>query len=158
MPRLTNDQCYQVVKPIDLEPIQGGQDRLQFVFVNNGGGNTGTCHVVLADKFSPALKEFVANLGLGGTMARAVLRRLDAGQGIAPHVDQWMPAEADWRRFQIPLVSHPNIKMRWPNDNIEAHLAPGYVYEVRFDRTHEVVNPTDTQRIHLQIDQIDATI
>ena len=158
MPRLADDQCYRVVKPIDVQPILSVLDRLQFVHVNNGGGNTGTCDVVLADKFPPPLKDFVAGLGLGGTTARAVLRRLDARQGIAPHTDTWMPAEMDWRRFQIPLVSHPDIVMRWPNDGVEVHLEPGWLYEVRFDRTHEVVHNADCARIHLQIDQVDATV
>mgnify|MGYP001577012541 FL=1 len=55
-------------------------------------------------------------------------------------------------------MSHPDIVMRWPDDEVEVHLAPGYLYEVRYDRLHEVVNTTASARIHLQIDQIGATI
>ncbi len=157
MAKLAANQCFQVIKTVDLTPVLAVFDQLTFVHVNNGG-NQGTCHVVLDSKFPPALKEFVANLGLGGTCARAMLRRLEPRQGIAPHTDTWMPAEADWRRFQVPIISHPDILMRWPDDSQETHLAPGFIYEVRFDRTHEVVNPTDIQRTHLQIDQIDAEV
>jgi hypothetical protein len=70
-----------------------------------------------------------------------------------------MPAELDWRRFQLPIVTHPDILMRWPDDDVEAHLAPGILYEVNYSRTHEVINnQNEVDRIHLQIDQIDSTI
>jgi hypothetical protein len=82
-----------------------------------------------------------------------MVRKLGPHQGMAPHVDQWMPKEADWHRYQVPLVTHPDIVMRWPDDGIEVHLMPGRLYEIRFDRLHEVVNPTPYERIHLQIDQ-----
>ncbi len=100
----------------------------------------------------------VLMLQLGGKTERYFLRKLLPRQGIAPHIDDWVPAEKDWRRFQVPLVTHPDIIMRWPEDGVEVHLEPGFLYEVRFDRMHEVVNPTDCARIHMQIDQVDATI
>jgi hypothetical protein len=86
-------------------------------------------------------------------------RKLLAHQSIPPHVDdhKWMRG-TDIRRFQLPLISHPDIKMKWPEDGVELHLAPGYLYEVRFDRTHEVINNTDCERIHVQIDQHNAKI
>ena len=152
------DEVYRVIKSVDVEPVLSVLGRLQFVHVNQGDPNKVPAHVVLQDKFPPELKAFVAGLGLGGDLARALLRKLGAHQGIPPHIDQWMPAEASWRRFQVPLVTHPEIKMRWPDDGVEVHLAPGFLYEVRFDRLHEVVNPTDTSRVHLQVDQVDATV
>jgi hypothetical protein len=100
----------------------------------------------------------VESLDLGGTLARAVLRRLSPRQSIPPHVDDWMPAEADWRRFQVPLITHPDVVMRWPDDGVSVHLEPGFLYEVRYDRAHEVVHGAECERIHLQIDQVDATI
>ncbi len=97
-------------------------------------------------------------LRLGGKTERVFFRKLPPYQGIAAHVDDWIPEEADWRRFQVPLVSDPEIKMRWPDEGVETHLQPGFLYEVRFDRKHEVVHNADCSRIHMQIDQIDATI
>lgn len=97
-------------------------------------------------------------LNLGGFTQRLLLRKLGPRQGMAPHVDTWMAAEADWRRFHVPLVSNPMIRMRWPDDGVDTWLEPGWLYEVRFDRLHEVVNPTDCERVHLQIDQQGATI
>ena len=161
MGRLRDDQCYQCLGPVELGPVLATWDRLPFVYVNQGGDPAKgkvPCHVVLRGNFTSELNALVVSLGLGGSIARAILRQLAPMQGIPPHTDAWMPGETNWRRFQVPLVSHPNIKMRWPDDDVELHLAPGQFYEVRFDRRHEVVNPTDTARTHLQIDQVDATI
>lgn len=148
---------YRAIKRVDLEPVLPTLDRLKFVRVH-GGVSKYPCDVVLASSFTKELHSFIAGLGLGGELARAVLRRLGPRQHIPPHIDDWMPKEADWRRFQIPLISHPDIKMRWPDDGVEVHLEPGYLYEVRFDRMHEVVNNADCYRIHLQLDQVNATI
>ena len=151
-------ECYRAVKPVDIGPVLSVVDRLAFVSVGGSSPDKYKCDVVLASHFPPELKALIAGLGLGGELARAVVRRLGPRQSIPPHVDKWMPAEADWRRFQLPLITHPDIVMRWPNDGIEAHLAPGFLYEVRFDRVHEVVNATDCARIHLQIDQVNASV
>lgn len=151
---------FKAIKRVALEPVLAVLDRLQFVGVNVGGTDTKRypCYVVLEDKFPPALTAFVEGLGLGGDRARAMLRKLMPRQSIPPHVDDWMPKELQWRRFQVPLVSHPDIRMRWPDDGVEIYLEPGWLYEVCFDRTHEVVNLADCERIHLQIDQVNATI
>lgn len=162
MPKLRDDQCCQVVAPVDVEPVLAVWDRLPFFSINyhldGSDPNKPACDVVLERSFPPEVKAFLAGLGLGGRTGRAILRRLPPRRGIPAHVDQWMPGEANWRRFQIPLITHPDILMRWPSDGVSVHLAPGFIYEVRFDRLHEVVNPTDVQRTHLQVDQVDASI
>lgn len=162
MPGLADQQCYQVCKAIDLAPVLSVLDRLPFVGINyhldGSDPNKPACDVVLEGKFPPELTDFIAGLGLGGRTGRAIIRRLPPQRGIPAHVDQWMPGEANWRRFQVPLVSDPAILMRWPEDGVSVHLAPGFLYEVRYDRLHDVVNPTACARVHLQIDQIDATI
>lgn len=151
-------ECYRAIKPVDLGPILPLMDRLPFVSVGGSSAEKYKCDVVLSSHFPPELRALIAGLELGGELARAVVRRLCPHQSIPPHVDQWMPAQADWRRFQVPLVSHPDIVMRWPDDDVAIHLAPGFLYEVRFDRLHEVINLTDVARTHLQIDQVNATI
>lgn len=157
---MLGEACYRVVKPVEIGPVLDVLGGLQFVHVNQGGTSPDryACDVVLQDKFPQVLKDFIGGLGLGGRTARAILRRLPARQSIPPHIDAWMPAEADWHRFQVPLVSDPSVVMRWPGDGQELYLAPGFLYEVRFDRTHEVLNGWGGERIHLQIDQIDPTI
>lgn len=154
------DECCRLIKPVDIGAVLGILDRLQFVHVNQGGTTSDRygCDVVLQDKFPTELKQFLVDLNLGGDCARAILRRLPPRQSIPPHVDKWMPAEADWRRFQVPIITHPDIIMRWPDDDVSVHLAPGFLYEVRFDRTHQVDHNADIARIHLQIDQVNATI
>lgn len=158
MPRLGPGECYRLVGPVDISAVLAAWDKLQFVAVNQTSPDKVPARVVLQDKFPSELKTLIAGLGLGGETARAVIRQLGPGQGIPPHVDEWMPSESDWRRFQLPLVTHPDILMRWPDDGVELHLQAGHLYEVRFDRLHEVVNPTSTARTHVQIDQINATI
>ncbi len=162
MPKLGDDQCYQIVATINVVPVVAILGRLQFMSINyhldGSDPNKPACDIVLENKFPAEMRAFMAGLGLGGETGRAILRRLPPKRGIPAHVDAWMPNEADWRRFQVPLLTHPDILMRWPDDGVSVHLEPGNVYEVRFDRTHEVINPTDVARVHLQIDQVNATI
>lgn len=161
MPRLADDQCYQIVRAVDVAPVISIIDRLPFMGINyhldGSDPNKPACDVVLSANFPPEVKALLASLDLGGKPGRAVIRRLNPGQNIPLHTDAWMPSEADWRRFQVPLLTSPDVLMRWPADNVSLHLEVGTVYEVRYDRPHEVVNPTST-RIHLQVDQIDATV
>ncbi len=159
---LGEEEVYRQIKPIDISPVLAIIDKLPFFLANPGGSRDDPkkmpCFVVLQRQFPKEVTELLDSLELGGELARAVIRKLAPHQGIPPHIDEWMPQEASWRRFQVPLISHPDIKMYWPDDGVEVHLEPGYLYEVRFDRLHSVVNPTDCVRTHLQIDQIDATI
>ncbi len=146
---------------VDIAPVLAVLCDLPFVPVNQGSRNPSRspCEVFPQGRALPAaISRLVSDLHLGGETQRLLLRRLGPHQGMPKHVDRWLEGERDWRRFQVPLTSHPEIKMRWPDDGEEFHLAPGSFYEVRFDRPHEVVNPTDCTRIHLQIDQLGATI
>ena len=47
--------------------------------------------------------------------------------------------------------------MRWPAADVEVYLEPGFLWEVRVDCEHEVINDADVERIHIQIDQAGAT-
>lgn len=157
MPRLADNECYRLIKACDIGPVLSVMDRLQFVGVHQATGKY-ECDVALRNTFPPELKDLIAGLGLGGETARTILRRLSPRQNIPPHVDAWMPGEIDWRRFQLPITTHPDVVMRWPDDAVEVHLEAGNLYEVRYDRTHEVVHGADCPRVHLQIDQVNATI
>ena len=160
MPGLRADQCYQVCKSVNLEPVLSILGRLRYSIVNKGSTNVykTPSRVVLPTDFPAELNQLIADLELGGKVGRHMIRELAPRQSIAVHIDDWMPAEADWRRFQVPITSHPDIVMRWPNDGVSVHLAPGWLYEVRFDRPHEVIHGADCSRLHLQIDQIDSTL
>lgn len=157
MPKLQQGEVYRRIKAVDLAPFSI-LEALPYVAVGQSSPDKYRCDVVLRQHFTPAIEATIEGLKLGGHTARAVIRRLAPRQSIPPHVDKWMPAEADWRRFQVPLTSHHDIIMRWPDDGVAIHLEPGWLYEVRFDRMHEVVHGADVERVHLQIDQVDATI
>ena len=154
-------EVYKRIMAVNILPVLAVMDRLQFVDICVGSTDPKhpPCAVVPPSVRLPdEVSHLVQSCGLGGTPHRVFLRKLYPHQGIPPHVDDWIPADSGIRRFHVPLTSHPEIKMRWPADDIEAHLAPGWLYEVRFNRTHEVVNNTDSERIHIQIDQVGATI
>lgn len=147
-------ECYRRVKPVNIVPTLGVIDQLEF---SDSGGK---CAWVTSPG-SVAPRQMVVllqSLRLGGTPKRVFCRKLMPGQPILPHVDDWVPAEWNMRRFHVPLTSHPDIVMRWPDDNQEVYLEPGYLWEVRVDRLHEVVNSAPIERIHIQIDQANATI
>ncbi len=152
-------RSYELIRTVDISPILAVLPGLTFTAVNTSSTDPAKspCSVVLGP-LPQVIADTVAGLGLGGESKRLLLRKLAARQGMAPHVDQFLAAEADWRRFQLPLVTHESVRMRWPELDEEIHLAAGFLYEVRFDRLHEVVNGWDGERIHLQIDQVGATI
>jgi len=156
--RLTDSEVYRQIKSVDLAPTLSVLDALPYVAVGQSSPDKYKCDVILRGAFPKEVHDLIAGLDLGGETARAVIRRLRPGQHIPPHIDQWMPQEADWRRFQVPLVSHPDVIMAWPDDDVAVHLEPGFLYEVRFDRKHQVTHNGDVDRVHLQIDQVGATI
>lgn len=154
---LAPHEVFKCIKPVNIEPVLRVVDRLEF---EDSGGK---CAWV-TKRGSTAPSELIwllASLGLGGESRRVFCRKLMPGQGIAAHVDNY---EAPWkiggtmRRFHVPLLSDPRVRMRWPDDGVEKYLEPGFLWEVRFDRLHEVIHEADVPRIHLQIDQVNATI
>ena len=154
---------YRLIKPVDIGPVLQLRDRFQFTpfsqYSHGKHPRQVDCSVVLEKDFPPGLKDFITNLELGGRQARAVLRMLPRKQGIPPHTDNCVPSEYNWRRFQLPIITHPGIIMRWPENKVELHLEQGILYEVNVKETHEIINNQDeVERIHLQIDQINATI
>jgi hypothetical protein len=148
------NELYRIIKTVDIAPALTTLHAVKFIDLNEGRtGNTYLCDVALESSFTLELRCLLGTLNLRGIRRRAMLRRLNPKQGIPSHIDKM---EVDkWKRFHVPLISNPAIKMRWPDDEVELYLEPGYLYEVRVDRKHEVINNSNTYRIHLQIDQID---
>lgn len=149
------NNLYRCIKPINIQPVLKVIDQLEFT------DSKGVCALVSkTDVPAPQeLLDLVSSLNLGGRYHRVFCRKLMPRQHIAPHVDDhdWIK-KGNYRRFQIPLISHPDIKMRWPNDNVEVWLEPGFLWEVNFNKLHEVVHNADCERIHIQVDQENATI
>lgn len=160
MARLGDNQCYQIVKAVDVSPVLACLGRLSWYGVPGDARdpNKPPCTVALSDKWPREIHDWIAGLDLGGTPGRYIIRKLAPGQHIPRHVDAWMPGEMDWRRFQIPLVTEPSVVMGWPTDDVYVHLEVGHLYEVRYDREHEVIHGGMADRVHLQIDQVGASI
>lgn len=118
---------------------------LPFVSFGDTGGTNGW---IAKPEWLPA---FIRTLNLGGLIVYAVCRKLPAGQGIPPHIDDSKHKGSIGRRFHIPLVTHPAVTMRWPREHVEMHLVAGSLYEVRFDILHEVVNNAPIDRTHIQV-------
>jgi hypothetical protein len=158
--RLAAGESYRRIKPVDISGVVPLLDGLPWFNVHGYGKTPDSfgCDVVLKSQFPAQVFELLDSLALGGTLARAILRRLEPRQSIPLHVDSWMPQGHDWRRFQVPLVSDEFVVMQWPDAGQSVWLEPGFLWEVRFDAPHEVVNCSDNPRIHLQIDVVDATI
>src|SRR3972149_4181266 len=101
MARLGPNEVYRAICEVDLGPILPLLPYLPFFTANPGGGDNPrrySCGVLLNSQSPPILKQFVANLPLGGKTARPLLPQLAPRQSIPPHIDAWMPAEGDWRR------------------------------------------------------------
>jgi hypothetical protein len=158
MARLSASEMYRRVHPVDISGALGVLDQVRFFGVNrNGPPEKFECDVSFPPFHQP-IQSMIDRLRLGGEIRRTLLRRLAPRQGAPLHVDKWMPAGLDWRRFHIPLVSDEFVIMQWPEAGKAVWLEPGFLWEVRFDAPHEVVNCSDNPRIHLQIDVVDATI
>ena len=154
---LLEGEVFRQIRAVNITPILSVLNKVEF------RDSEGECAHLSKRKpggscVPKEVDDLVDSLGLGGVTRRVFLRKLMPHQGIMPHTDDWVKAHGVWSRFQIPLTTHPDIKMRWPEDDVEIHLELGFLYQVCFDRLHEVVNQTDHERIHIQIDQEDATI
>ena len=85
-----------------------------------------------------------------GLALRCDIRKIPPENEITPHRDTHVKTEE--RRLHWPIISHPDIKMVWPDHGVEVHLKPGTLYEVNPREVHAVINPTSVTRVHLMID------
>ena len=129
------------LRAVDIAPLL---DLLPAVEFEDTGGSNG--HVAYPEWLLP----FAQGLDVGRVI-RAVLRLLPPGQGIMAHIDHPHNSWSRGRRYHLPLVTHPLVTMRWPNDGVEEHLEAGWLYEVDHLRLHEVVNRAPVERVHLVV-------
>jgi len=131
-----------------------GCDLSGVTFRDSGGSNGWTVEPVPSWVLS-----FVARLPLKGQVLRTVLRKLQPGEGIPPHIDPIVQAHPRLveHRYHVPLVTHPLVTMRWPIEQIEVHLAAGCLYEVNHNqKIHEVIQHAPIDRVHLCIDTVEV--
>ncbi len=84
-------------------------------------------------------------------IGRSRLMRLAPGAEVTPHSDiayYWH----DHTRIHIPIVTDPGV--RFICDGIEVHMAAGEAWIFDNWRIHQVLNHTNTTRIHLVIDTV----
>lgn len=136
--------CYEEVGTVDLRGCT-----LEGLTFRDTGGTNGW----LADPLPEWLPDFLRRLPIEGRILRVDVRKLPAGQGIPPHVDPFVhPSRlVVEHRYQVPIVTHPAVTMRWPEDGVEVHLQAGHVYEVDFTRLHAIVQQAPIDRVHVQV-------
>lgn len=144
--RLTSSEPFcRKVRPVDISAALA--ELPGTVFTDTRGSNG---HIA-----EPAwLGPFVAGLGLGRIVYQ-IVRKLPAYQGIPPHIDHQRLSPTNYgKRYHVPLVTHPDVTMRWPDDDYEEHLEAGWLYEVDYLRLHEIVHRAPVDRIHIQVNAL----
>lgn len=111
-------------------------------FIDTGGTNGWVAN-------PPWLRAFIETLQPEGNVTFACVRKLPPYQNIPPHIDAWKNRPNVGKRYHVPLLTHPDVTMRWPEDGVEVHLEAGWLYEVCYTRLHEVVHRAPVDRVHL---------
>lgn len=119
-------------------------------FIDTGGTNG---HIARPDW----LDYYINTLKPEGNVTFACIRKLPPYQNIPPHIDSWRNRPNVGKRFHVPLLTHPDVKMRWPNAGVEVHMEAGWLYEVCYTELHEVVHLAPVDRVHLHYNVEDKT-
>lgn len=138
---LSNNGCYTVYRPVDISSVLPKLAEVEFT---NTGGTNGW--VAQPDWLLPFI---CGHLQPPGDVTFICLRKLPPYQNIPPHIDSWRNRPNIGRRFHVPLLTHPDVTMRWPDDGVEVHMQAGWLYEVCYTKLHEVVHLAPIDRVHL---------
>lgn len=95
------------------------------------------------------LDDFIGSLGFKPSYR--ILRKLPAYQGIPAHRDEVKNGGSVHygTRYHVPLITHPDVFMRFPDDGTQVHMEAGYLYRFDHSRTHEVVHLAPVDRVHV---------
>ena len=85
----------------------------------------------------------------GERLGRVMINKLNPGGVIFPHADTPVHAEY-WDRFHIVLQSAPGSNFRAGYERV--HMKTGDIWWFNNRIEHEVVNNSDTERIHMIVD------
>lgn len=85
----------------------------------------------------------------GERLGRVMINKLNPGGVIFPHADTPVHAEY-WDRFHIVLQSAPGSNFRAGDEWV--HMKTGDIWWFNNRIEHEVVNNSDTERIHMIVD------
>jgi hypothetical protein len=131
--------------PNDLE----GNTSLRLISVQGGendnvrGPMLPTPHLLA----SPYIRQVLASFGV--VLSRSRLMRLAPHSEVPEHAD----ASYHWFhrvRIHIPVITRPEVRFRC--DDQDVHMAAGEAWVFDNWRRHSVVNPTDSERVHLVAD------
>lgn len=85
-----------------------------------------------------------------GYQNRVVLSRVPARGRILPHRDDFGAAvNTKSLHCHIPLITHPNAVIGFPEHNIREHMLAGHLYSMDASEVHYVDNESSIDRIHL---------
>jgi hypothetical protein len=138
----TEAWCYRRLRPVNIAGILRKLPDTRFV---DTGGPNGW----LAKPAPEWLRPFIETVDPGVRYTWPMIRKLPPFQNLPPHIDNFRNTPNLGMRRHVPLVSHPDVKMRWPEAGVEVWLEPGYLWEVQYDILHEVVHRAPIDRIHL---------
>jgi len=96
----------------------------------------------------PLVMDLMAYVG-GERLGRVMINKIAPGGQIYPHADT--PSHADYySRFHIVLQSRPGVMFRAGDEQV--YMATGEVWWFDNKQEHEVINNSDTDRIHMIVD------
>jgi len=140
-----NKGCYRKIRPVDISAIL---PKLADVAFEDTGGPNGWIA-------RPAwMAGFIASLEPEGEVTFTLIRKLPPFQNLPPHIDSHRNIPNLGKRFHVPLITHPDVVMRWPDDGVEVHLEAGWLYEVCYTKLHEVAHRAPIDRIHLHFNVV----
>lgn len=83
-------------------------------------------------------------------LGRAMITRLAPGKQIYAHADVLGRYANTYKRFHVPLQSSPGCIFCAGDEQVQ--MRPGEVWDFNAHAVHQVVNNSDSDRIHLIID------
>jgi len=84
-------------------------------------------------------------------LGKVIITRLMPGGIISDHIDTMPPGVVPyWQRYQVPLISGPDVIFRCGDDRIS--MQPGCAYWFNNQITHSVNNYGNTERLSMLID------
>src|SRR5687767_6339120 len=95
----------------------------------------------------PYLREVLA--AFGSPIGRTRLMRIDGNAEATPHVDTnyyWLSRV----RIHVPIVTDPAVMFTCGTKSLHMRAGEAWIFDTW--RTHNVVNPNPTRRVHLVID------
>lgn len=87
----------------------------------------------------------------GGKVLRAMMARLPAGAVIGRHIDEH-PSFAASHRIHLPLLTNPQVSFIVGDERIATE--EGVAFELNNAMPHEVLNQSDSPRIHFIFDYV----